>query len=350
MSGGVDSSVAAALMTREGHQVVGCTLKLWGGPSDSGCCSVADVEDARRVAQVLGIDHHVFNLSEEFEVGVVAPYVAAHERGTTPNPCIECNRTIKFDALAGRAARLGFDAVATGHHARVTRGPDGFELRRGADRAKDQSYVLGFLGSDALSRIVLPVGEMAKSRVRQIAADMGLRTADKPDSQEVCFIPRGGRTSFLHGRARLTEATVVDVESGEELGTVPAAQLVTVGQRRGVARGVDGAPRFVSRVDVGAGRVYVGRRDAVLIERIGLVERSWTWARAPRRAGDRVLVQTSAHGAPSPATISSGPRGLGLVLDHAVRPVAAGQTAVLYDPIDQDLVVGTAIVAQLAAA
>jgi tRNA-specific 2-thiouridylase len=191
---------------------------------------------------------------------------------------------------------------------------------------------------------------MAKSRVRQIAADMGLRTADKPDSQEVCFIPRGGRTSFLHGRARLTEATVVDVESGEELGTVPAAQLVTVGQRRGVARGVDGAPRFVSRVDVGAGRVYVGRRDAVLIERIGLVERSWTWARAPRRAGDRVLVQTSAHGAPSPATISSGPRGLGLVLDHAVRPVAAGQTAVLYDPIDQDLVVGTAIVAQLAAA
>jgi tRNA-specific 2-thiouridylase len=350
MSGGVDSSVAAALMARRGHDVVGCTLKLWGGPSDSGCCSVADVEDARRVAQVLGLDHHVFNMAEEFEAGVVGPYVAAHARGSTPNPCIECNRTVKFDALTRRAARLGFDAVATGHHARVVQGPCGFELRRGADRAKDQSYVLGFLGSVALARVLLPIGEMPKSRVRAIAGELGLRTADKPDSQEVCFIPRGGRASFLEGRTELTGATVIDLESGEELGTVPAAQLVTVGQRRGVARGIDGTPRFVSRVDVGAGRVYVGRRDAVLIDRLDLVDGSWTWARTPKAVGDRVLVQASAHGTATPATIRTGPRGRALVLDLPTRPVAAGQTAVLYEPDDPDLVVGTAIVAQHAAA
>src|SRR6516165_7851743 len=207
MSGGVDSSVAAALLVEQGHEVVGATLKLWGGESDSGCCSVADVEDARRVAQQLGIEHHVFNLTDEFERHVVAPYVGEHARGRTPNPCIECNRTMKFDRLLRRADRMGFDRLATGHHARVTGGDeDGrpMRLRRGADAAKDQSYVLSMLDQHALARVVFPVGEMTKDEVRARARRLGLRTASKPDSQDVCFIGRvEGRQSFLAERMAL---------------------------------------------------------------------------------------------------------------------------------------------------
>ena len=216
MSGGVDSSVAAALLVERGHEVVGATLKLWGGPSDSGCCSVADVDDARRVAQQLGIDHHVFNLTEEFDRHVVAPYVGEHARGRTPNPCIECNRSMKFDRLLGRADRLGFDRLATGHHARVTRSASGddagvWRLRRGADAAKDQSYVLSMLGQDALCRVEFPVGDMTKDEVRAHAHRLGLRTAAKPDSQDVCFIRDvEGRQGFLSRRMELHPADVVD--------------------------------------------------------------------------------------------------------------------------------------------
>src|SRR6202050_4966476 len=197
MSGGVDSSVAAALLVEQGHDVVGATLKLWGGPSDSGCCSVADVDDARRVAQQLGIEQHVFNLSDEFDRAVVEPYVAAHAQGRTPNPCIECNRSIKFDRLLARSDRLGFDRLATGHHARVAGGIP-LRLRRGADFDKDQSYVLSMLGQAELGRVLFPVGEMTKSDVRAHARRLGLRTAAKPDSQDVCFISSvEGRQGFL---------------------------------------------------------------------------------------------------------------------------------------------------------
>src|SRR5580700_9331469 len=183
MSGGVDSSVAAARLVRAGHEVVGATLKLWGGASDSGCCSVGDVDDARRVAQQIGIPHYVFDMTEAFDASVVTPYVEAHASARTPNPCIECNRHIKFDLLLERATRLGFEALATGHHARVVAAGDGHQLRRGADPDKDQSYVLSMLGQPALARVVLPIGEMTKREVRARATELGLRTAAKPDSQ-----------------------------------------------------------------------------------------------------------------------------------------------------------------------
>ena len=261
MSGGVDSSVAAALLVERGHQVVGATLKLWGGPSDSGCCSVADVEDARRVAQQLGIEHHVFNLTEEFDRVVVEPYVEDHARGRTPNPCIECNRSLKFDRLLHRADRLGFDLLATGHHARVTDDERGLRLRRGADRAKDQSYVLSMLGQAELARVVFPVGEMTKDDVRTEAARLGLRTAAKPDSQDVCFIGRvEGRRGFLGDRIALHPAELVDRE-GRPVGSVEAVELVTVGQRRGMGHGSDGQRRYVTHVDVAARRVTVGQRE-----------------------------------------------------------------------------------------
>lgn len=345
MSGGVDSSVAAAMLADRGHDVVGCTLRLWGGASDSGCCSASDVDDARRVAQVLGLDHHVFNLADEFEEGVVRPYVAAHAAGATPNPCVACNRVIKFDALLRRAIRLGFDALATGHHARVVRTGGRVELRRGADAAKDQSYVLGILGASQLARLLLPVGEMRKDEVRGLARALGLRTADKPDSQEVCFIPRGGRSTFLAARTGLTPGVVVDRESGAALGTVPAVELVTVGQRRGLGVGGDGAPRFATSVDVAAATVTVTSRAGLDVTRLVLQAGSLSWTAAPPTLPMRVRVQSSAHGASVAATVHGGPSPA-LELEHPVRAVAPGQLAVFYDAIDDDVVRGSATVAR----
>src|SRR3954470_6731061 len=227
MSGGVDSSVAAALLLEQGHEVMGATMKLWGGESDQGCCSVADVDDARRVAQQLGIVHHVFSFGDDFDTHVVAPYVAAHAAGRTPNPCVECNRHLKFDRFLRRAEQLGFDAVATGHHARVVQVDGRWRLRRGADAAKDQSYVLHMLDQAALSRTLFPVGSMTKAEVRAVAARLGLRTAAKADSQDVCFISRdGGRSAFLGDRIPLRPGRLVDAD-GAVVGDVPAVELVT---------------------------------------------------------------------------------------------------------------------------
>jgi tRNA-uridine 2-sulfurtransferase len=351
MSGGVDSSVAAALLVEQGHQVTGATLKLWGGPSDSGCCSVADVEDARRVAQQLGIEHHVFNLTEEFDRSVVGPYVDAHAAGRTPNPCIECNRAVKFDLLLGRADRLGFDRLATGHHARVTGGPPdrprtAWRLRRGADDAKDQSYVLSMLGQDSLGRVLFPVGDMTKTEVRAHAARLGLRTAAKPDSQDVCFIGRSeGRLGFLSQRLALHPGQVVDAE-GRPAGTVEAVELVTVGQRRGMGHGTDGKRRYVTGVDVAARRVTVGGAEDVLRDSVVLRAASLCWVDVPPGAGDRAVAQVSAHGRPVSCTLQRG-EGSDLVVlfDAPQRPVAPGQTVALYDATEPDAVIGAGIAA-----
>jgi tRNA-uridine 2-sulfurtransferase len=349
MSGGVDSSVAAALLVEQGHEVVGATLKLWGGESDSGCCSVADVEDARRVAQQLGIDHHVFNLTEEFDRHVVAPYVGEHAAGRTPNPCIECNRTMKFDRLLHRADRLGFDRLATGHHARVAGTPDGgpLSLRRGVDDAKDQSYVLSMLRQGELARVVFPVGEMTKDEVRAHARRLGLRTAAKPDSQDVCFIGSAeGREGFLADRLELHSGEVFDA-AGNPAGTVEAVELVTVGQRRGMGHGGDGKRRYVTHVDVRARRVTVGGADAVARSSVFLPAESVTWVDGPLCGGARAVAQVSAHGRPIHCTVETDEARGGLVVrfDSAQRPVAPGQTVALYDADDPDAVVGAGIAA-----
>ena len=181
--------------------MTGVTLRLWGGESDSGCCSVSDVDDARRVADHLGLDHHVFNFGPDFERHVVEPYVRDHRAGRTPNPCIECNRHLKFDRLLRRADQLGFDAVATGHHARIAGRAGRLRVARGADPGKDQSYVLHMLDQATLARTLFPIGGLTKDRVRAMAAELGLRTAAKPDSQDVCFITSAeGRAAFLGRR------------------------------------------------------------------------------------------------------------------------------------------------------
>ena len=330
MSGGVDSSVAAALLQRAGHHVVGVTLKLWGGTSDSGCCSVADVDDARRVAQQLGIDHLVFNFGADFDEHVVAPYVADHSAGVTPNPCVECNRHVKFDRLYRRAEQLGFDAVATGHHARVGCGTDGrYRLERGHDTAKDQSYVVHMLSQADLARTLFPVGEIDKAQVRAIAAELGLRTAAKPDSQDVCFIAAsaGGRTTFLGDRIGLRPARVVDT-AGVEVGAVDAVELVTIGQRRGIGLPGGGPKRYVVDVDVPGQTVAVGDEADLLDAR--LVVGAMTWADGAAPAGTPVRVQCSAHGATHPAVWD----GTGVAWQVPQRRVAPGQSVVLYDPTD----------------
>jgi tRNA-specific 2-thiouridylase len=338
MSGGVDSSVAAALLVAEGHEVVGATMKLWGGPSDSGCCSVGDTEDARRVAQQLGIAHHVFNFSTDFERHVVGPYVEAHRSGRTPNPCVACNRHLKFDRFFERARQLGFDAMATGHHARIERGADGrCRLVRGADAAKDQSYVLHMLDQAHLSRVLLPVGEMTKAQVRARAAALGLRTAAKPDSQDVCFIPsRGGRQGFLGERMGLRPGRVVDA-AGAEVGRVGAVELVTVGQRRGLGLTPAGERRYAVDVDLGSATVTVGSEDDLAVTALAIADVGWVDGEPEE--GTELLVQASAHGRPVPAVwegwgndaagAAASPTGR-IRLDRPVRRVAAGQSVVVY--------------------
>jgi tRNA-specific 2-thiouridylase len=328
--------------------VVGATLKLWGGSSDSGCCSVADVEDARRVADQLGIVHHVFNFSADFEERVVEPYVRGHAEGRTPNPCIECNRHLKFDRLLARATELGFDAVATGHHARRSTDAEGrFRLCRGADPLKDQSYVLAMLGQDQLARCVFPVGEMTKAEVRQVAERAGLRTATKPDSQDVCFIRSDeGRAGFLGERVALHAGRMVDHRTGEDLGPVAAVELVTVGQRRGMGHGTDGRRRFVTSVDIGARRVAVGPPEAALEDEVLL--HTVTWIDGHRAAGggkQAAIAQCSAHGRPVAATVTATDGGLSVRFAAPQRRIAPGQTVALYDPERPDEVVGSGIAA-----
>ena len=341
MSGGVDSSVAAALLRDAGHEVVGVTLKLWGGESDSGCCSISDVDDARRVADHLGIEHHTFNFGDDFDEHVVAPYVAAHAAGRTPNPCIECNRHLKFDRLARRADALGFTAIATGHHARVVVDEDGSTLRiaRGADAGKDQSYVLAMLGQERLAHLDLPVGDLTKDEVRHIAAELGLRTADKPDSQDVCVITStAGRAGFLGERLAFTPAHVVDGE-GTTLGGVEAVELVTIGQRRGLHLAGGTEPRYVIDVDRRRSTVTVGSRADLLVAQTAV--ESITWSARPEWG--TALVQTRAHGSAVEADIAAGQAASASVTWSTPQfRVAPGQAVVFYRG-DRVLGSGTAV-------
>jgi len=335
MSGGVDSSVTAALLADRGYDVTGVTLKLWGGESDSGCCSVADVEDARRVAAQLGVPHYVFNLSDDFTRHVVEPYVDAYRAGRTPNPCIECNRTMKFGRLLERASQLGYDHVATGHHARVVSTPDGPRVARGRDAAKDQSYVLYMLGREELARTLLPVGELTKADVRAHAARLGLRTAVKPDSMDVCFITKGGRDAFLAARADMEPGEIVDTD-GRVLGAHTGVEAFTVGQRRGIGVAL-GERRYVVDIDAPRARVTLGRRDELLRDEVVLRDTAWVDGSPPR---DRVVqVQYRAHAGAVDAFV--GPDDVVRFVAPQLR-VAPGQAVVVYDG---DVVLGGGVAA-----
>ncbi len=333
LSGGVDSSVAAAELLDAGHEVVGITMRLWGGESDTGCCSIADVDDARRVAQQLDIDHLVFNFTDDFNTHVVDPYVQAHRDGLTPNPCIECNRHLKFDRLSERADLLGFDAVATGHHARVVQHDGAWYVARGEDPAKDQSYVVHMLPQRELARTLFPIGHMTKTQVREKATALGLRTAAKPDSQDVCFITDGGgRVAFLGSRIPFRSAQVVDAVDGSALGEVDALEMVTLGQRRGIGLPGGGPKRYVVGIDHASATVAVGDESMLLCDSIAV--RNAVWAHQP--VSGQVNVQCSAHGAAQAGALAGDRNhhdsdGVVITWDSPQRRVAPGQSVVFYD-------------------
>ena len=335
MSGGVDSSVAAAVLLEQGYEVVGVTMKLWGGTSDTGCCSVSDVIDARRVADQLGIQHHVFNFGDEFDAHVVDPYVEAHKVGATPNPCIECNRHVKFDKLFRRATALGFELIATGHHAQITRQPEGFRLSRSVDLRKDQSYVLHMLSEKQLARLQLPIGNLTKHQVREIAASLSLQTAGKADSQDVCFISRtkGGRQRFLEQYMTMRPGQVIDSQ-GNRISNVPAVQMVTIGQRKGLGISGEGQPRYAVDVNVESATVTVGPKSDLYYEETPITNIQWIG----EPVTDALDIQTSAHGHPARAKIADK-----IYWEKPHKKVASGQSTVFYK---EDTVVGSGIVSK----
>jgi tRNA-specific 2-thiouridylase len=335
MSGGVDSSVAAAMLAEEGHEVTGVTLRLWGGVSDSGCCSVGDVEDARRVAAQLDLAHYVFDYADEFDEHVVAPYVRAYAEGRTPNPCVACNQHLKFGRLLERAELLGFDALATGHHARLRTAADGtVHLVRAADPAKDQSYVLVGLGQSELRRLRFPVGELTKAEVRARAATLGLRTAHKPESMDVCFVARRDRVDFVEARVRAEPGPIVDVD-GRELGRHDGIARFTVGQRRGLGVAA-GERQYVVDVDAARHTVTVGPPDALL--RDSVMVDALTFTHEPPVPGTVLHAQVRAHGTPVPARLHDAR----LEFLEPTPRVAPGQVVALYDG---DVLVGGGVAA-----
>ncbi len=347
MSGGVDSSVAAALMRDAGHDVVGVTLKMWAGPNGeaptAGCCTVSDAEDARRVAGQLDIPYYVLDYTEEFRDGVVSRFVNDYAAGRTPNPCIECNRTVKFDRLLRRLDDFESDVLVTGHHAR-SRFADGmWSLLRGADLAKDQSYVLSMLGQSALSRIRFPVGELTKPEVRSIAGSLGLRTAAKPESMDICFVGRRDYRAFVADVApeSFTPGLVVDT-TGNELARHDGVAGFTIGQRRGLGVAV-GEPRYVVRIEPSTSTVVLGRREELGVTTLQI--RKMTWVDGGPRSG-QILAQYRAHGPAVPGFVD----GNRMWFDEPQEAVAPGQTVAFYDAFEErDRVLGGALIERVLA-
>jgi len=350
MSGGVDSAVAAELLQAQGHDVTGVHLRLADVPDAQqlpghGCCGLDDAQDARRTAQVLDVPFYVWDMTEIFAREVQGPFAAEYAAGRTPNPCVTCNERVKYAALLERAIDLGFDAIATGHHARlerdgrpvVTPGP-GARLVRARDAAKDQSYVLHMATPEQLATTLLPVGELSKAEVRERALAAGLRVAGKPDSYDVCFIPDGDTAGWLSAQLGERPGPVVDVD-GSMIGTHRGVWGVTVGQRRGL--GLDHHERrFVVDVDATTDTVTVGPRSALACSWVEIAAPTWTTGQAPV-PGDAVRVQLRAHGASLRGRVAAADDGASrLELDEPAYGVALGQAAVVYDFTDRQCLGG----------
>lgn len=340
LSGGVDSAVAAARAVEAGHDVVGVHMALSRSrdqfrTGSRGCCSIEDAGDARRAADVLGIPYYVWDLSEQFEETVVADFLAEYAAGRTPNPCVRCNEHIKFAALLDKAVALGFDAVCTGHYARIEVAADGTRaLHRSTDAAKDQSYVLAVMGPDRLARAMFPLGDVASKDVtRAEAAARGLSVSAKPDSYDICFVADGDTQGFLRERLGSQPGPVVDT-SGQVVGSHDGAYAYTVGQRKGLALGrpaPDGRPRYVLAVEPVRRTVVVGSADELRVDTIDGGDAVWFDAPAGEVA---CQVQVRAHGEPVPARVRALPDGrLTVRVEEGadLRGVAPGQSVVVYD-------------------
>jgi tRNA-uridine 2-sulfurtransferase len=343
MSGGVDSAVAAARAAEAGHEVTGIHLALSRNPASyrsgaRGCCTIEDANDARRAADVIGIPFYVWDLSARFHAEVVEDFMDEYAAGRTPNPCLRCNEKIKFEAVLDRALALGFDAVATGHYARLEAGPDGVELHRAVDDGKDQSYVLGVLDCRQLAHSLFPLGDSTKTEVRAEAARRGLLVADKPDSHDICFVADGDNAGWLReklgDRAPNHGGPIVDAATGAELGRHEGTYGFTIGQRKGLRLGVpaaDGRPRFVLDIEPVSGTVLVGPREDLAVEGLRGIRARWCGTPPVRLAGPAVSVQLRAHGEPVPAEVLVEGDEIEVRLGAPAYGIAPGQTVVVYD-------------------
>ncbi len=339
LSGGVDSAVAAARAIDAGHDVVGVHMALSRNRDEyrtgsRGCCSIEDSNDARRAADKLGIPYYVWDLSEEFEDTVIADFLSEYQAGRTPNPCVRCNQHIKFEALLDRARVLEFDAVCTGHYARIEVREDGTrELHRSADPLKDQSYVLAVMGQDRLAKSMFPLGTVeSKSKVRAEAAARGLGVSNKPDSYDICFVADGDTQGFLQRRLGSEPGKIVD-ETGAVVGDHGGAYAFTVGQRKGLRLprpAADGAPRYVTEVNTASNVVVVGPEtllSVAVLEGDGVV---WLAPDVSAAKPVRCFAQVRAHGEPVGASVTVDGDRMRVELDEPMRGVAAGQSLVVY--------------------
>jgi tRNA-specific 2-thiouridylase len=339
LSGGVDSSLAAALLVEAGHEPIGVTMHLAG--SRSRCCSLEDADDARRVAERLGIRFYVANYTEAFREEVVEAFADAYLAGRTPIPCVTCNKRFKFDLLMERARVFGADLVATGHYARVVHDPgrNEWELRRPKDRAKDQTYFLFQLDQDQLARIVFPLGDLTKEQVRARARRLDIETADKPESQEICFVPDGDYAAVVEQvrpEAASRTGEIVDTQ-GQVLGRHGGVHHFTVGQRQGLGIAV-GRRLYVTRIEAEAGRVVVGDLPDLEAKAMVIAHPHWI---SPSERPARVRVQVRYRHEPVRASVvDTSERRLALAFDEPVRAVSPGQAAVLYDEAEGERVLG----------
>ena len=345
MSGGVDSATAAARAADAGHEVTGVHLALSSNPQSyrtgaRGCCTIEDARDARRAADVIGIPFYVWDMADRFKRDVVDDFVAEYAAGRTPNPCLRCNEKIKFEAVLDRALALGFDAVCTGHYARIDTATGA--LQRAADPGKDQSYVLAVLNQDQIAHAMFPLGDTPKAAVREEAHSRGLLVADKPDSHDVCFIADGDTRGFLSRQLGAEPGEIVD-QDGTVLGTHEGAYGYTVGQRKGLRLNrpaPDGNPRYVLSIEPVSNTVTVGPADALGVREITAIRPVWTGCEPPL-APAQCSVQLRAHGEVHDCTAQVSGDEVHVYLTGQARGVAAGQAAVFYQG---DTVLGSATI------
>ena len=340
MSGGVDSSVAALLLKQEGYDVVGVTMKLYSLDHANlpeyyrGCCTLDDVDDARRVCQKLGVPHYVLNVQREFQTFVIDYFCSEYQKGRTPHPCIACNDKIKFNFLVHRASVLQASHVATGHYARIGSSPEGYSLMKGVDHSKDQSYVLFGMGQQELAHTLLPVGAYPKDKIRQLAQEAGFPNAQKPDSQDICFIPLGDYKDFLSQHVETEGGDIVNTQ-GDVLARHQGIEYFTVGQRRGL--GISGGdPLYVLRLDPETRQVIVGPEAELYQDRMWVSRVNYVSGEAPTGPMP-VQVKIRYKFKEAPAVLEPNPYGAFVRFDEPQRAITPGQAAVFYQ---EDLVLG----------
>ncbi len=347
MSGGVDSSVAAALLARDGYEVVGVTMRLFSAPNENiarlnkSCCSLEDVEDARAVCRKIGAKHYFLNFEQEFQKHVVDYFVGEYERGRTPHPCLACNDRLKFEFLIRRAELMDADIVATGHYARIRKLNGEYTLLAGIDPLKDQSYVLYTLSQSQLAKLALPIGDYSKDQIREVARELGLSIADKPDSQDICFIPDGDYNRFIEPRLkRRSPGNIVDAD-GTVLGKHDGIHAFTIGQRKRIPV-VHSTPRplYVTDINPESGQVTVGPAGNLMKTRLYASGINWISGSAPIEP-IAVEARIRYNGRNTAAKVRALANGAEIEFDEPVRAITPGQAVVFYQ---NDVVIGGGLI------